>query len=341
MKALRRPFAFAAVLAVFLVAPTTHALPKKPAAKPVAPPAPPVSPTPPSPPTLAETLTGEAQADYASGKVLYADGDYANALLKFSSAYDRSKEVQLLWNMAACDKNLRHYARSVRLLRQYLKGGDATLTDADKNEARELVNVMEPFTATLQVNVDEPDAEVSIDDEPIGTSPAAPVLVDIGTRKLRVRKEGFEELVKEVPVGGAAKVTLGVTLVKIVHEGRLSVRASKEATVTLDGHAVGTGAWSGIVKSGGHTLRVTAPKMRVYQTEVLIQDRQSREVSVTLEPEPNKGVPAWAWVAGSVVLAGGLATGGYFLFRGQDKYEGPEGNITPGVVQASAPIRFR
>ena len=95
-----------------------------------------------------------------------------------------------------------------------------------------------------------------------------------------------------------------------------------------------------MLPTGGHTLKVTAPKMRTYQAEVLIQDRQPREVSVTLEAEPNKGLPTWVWVAGGVVLAGGLATGGYFLFKGEPTYSGPSGNLNPGIIQASRPIQF-
>jgi hypothetical protein len=310
-------------------------------AAPVAEPIPPPPPAPAGPPPLSETLTGDAKADYDSGKLLYGDGDYAGSLVKFSSAYDRSKDARLLWNMAACEKNLRHYAKALRLVRQYVKDGDPLLPEQDKAEATDLVKVMEPFTAKLQVTVSEAGAEVTIDDELIGPSPVEPVLVDIGTRKLRVRKDEYEEFAKEVPVGGAAQVSIDVKLVKIVHEGHLVVKASDLATIAIDDRVVGTGTWSGALPSGGHTLKVTAPKMRVYQAEVLIQDKQSRDVAVTLEPEPSKGLPAWAWITGGVVVAGGLGVGGYFLFKQDSKYEGPGGNLSPGVVQASAPIRFR
>jgi hypothetical protein len=326
----------------------TKPAPAKPGAKkpavaapaPVAEPPPPPAP-PPGPPPLSEALTGAAKGDYESGKLLYGDGDYAGSLVKFSSAYEVSKDPRLLWNMAACEKNLRHYSRALRLVREYVKSGDKVLAEQDKKEAEELIKVMEPFTAKLQVNVDEPGSEVTLDDEVIGTSPVEPVIVDIGTRKLRVRKAEFEEVVKEVPVGGAAQVALDVKMVKILHEGRLNVKTSNEATIAIDGKVVGSGSWAGTLPSGGHTLKVTAPKMRVYQTEVLIQDKQARDVAVTLEPEPSKGLPAWAWITGGVVLTGGLAVGGYFVFKQDPKYEGPNGNLSPGVVQANAPIHFR
>ena len=279
--------------------------------------------------------------DPVPGKLLYTDGEYAGSLVKFSSAYEASKDPRLLWNMATCEKNLRHYSKSLGLLRRYVKEGDAVLTEQDKKEADELIKVMEPFTAKLQINVDEPGAEVTLDDEAIGKSPVDPVVVDIGTRKVRIHKDEFEEFSKELPVGGAAQVSVDVKLVKIVHEGRLVVKTSNDATIAIDDKVVGSGQWAGALPSGGHTLEVTAPKMRVYQTEVLIQDKQSRDVAVMLEPEPSKGLPAWAWIGGGVLLAGGLVTGGYFIFKQSLKYEGPDGNLSPGVVQANAPIHFR
>ncbi|GAC1550059.1 MAG: hypothetical protein NVS3B10_13150 [Polyangiales bacterium] len=325
------------------------AAPASPAAKPdgkagaIPPaPAPPEPPAPPpGPPPLSETLTGAAKGDYESGKLLYTDGDYAGALVKFSSAYDASKDPRLLYNMASSEKSLRHYAKALGLLRKYVTDGGSVLTDQDKKEADELIKVMDPFTAKLQINVDEPGADITLDDDAIGKSPVQPVVVDIGTRKLRVHKDEFEDFSKELPVGGAAQVAVDVKLVKIIHEGRLVVKASNDATIAIDDKVVGTGQWAGALPSGGHTLKVTAPKMRVYQTEVLIQDKQSRDVAVTLEAEPSKGLPAWVWIGGGVLLAGGLATGGYFLFKQSPKYEGPDGNLSPGVVQANAPIHFR
>lgn len=289
---------------------------------------------------LAQTLSGEAKAQYESGKLLFRDGDYAGALVKFSSAHESSKDARLLWNMAACEKSLRRYSRALKLVRQYLAEGGTLLSAQDRAEANELVEVMEPLTAKLRVTVDEPDSEISIDDEAVGTSPIEPVVVDIGSRKVRVRKSGFEEVTKVMPVGGAAEVTLDVKMVRTVHEGRLVVRAPEDATIAIDGEVVGAGTWSGTLPSGGHTLRVTAPSKQPYQSEVLIQDRATREIGVTLDREPGKGLPAWAWVAGGVVVAGGLGTAGYLLFRTESTYQGPAGNLQPGVVQASRPITF-
>lgn len=316
-----------------LAAPAAYA--QKPAA-PAAAPAPAVV----APKPLSETLEGAAKADYESGKLLFGDGDHAGALVKFSSAYEKSKDARLLWNMAACEKNLRHYSRSLRLLRRYLDEGGDKLTAQDRAEAEDLVKVMEPLTAKLLVAVNEPGADVFVDDENVGQTPAPPVVVDIGQRKVRVAKEGFEEFVRFLPVTGSAEIRVDVNLEKIVHEGRLTVKASEGATIELDNKVVGTGTFTGVLPSGGHMLRVSAPKMRPYQSEVIIADKQTREVGVTLEPEPvaakaGGGLPTWAWIAGGVLVAGGLTAGGVALFGGDATYNGPTGNLQGGIAQAN------
>src|SRR6185503_13375936 len=53
---------------------------------PAAPATPPPPPAPPATPPLSEALTGQAQADYQAARLLYGDGDFAGASLKFKQA---------------------------------------------------------------------------------------------------------------------------------------------------------------------------------------------------------------------------------------------------------------
>lgn len=316
----------------------------QPAAPPAAPPPAPAPPAPAAPLPLSETLTGQAKADYESAKLLFSDGDNAGAAIKFKSAYDNSKDPRLLWNMAACEKNLRRYSRALKQLRQYVAEGGDKVTAQDRAEAQELIKVMEPFTAKLKIKVTEPGAEVYVDDELIGTSPIEPLVVDFGARKVRVRKPEFEEFTKELAVGGTAELAVDVALVKIVHEGHLHLKTQNEASISIDGKVVGGGSWSGSLPSGGHLIRITAPKKVAYQSEVYLQDKENRDLNVTLEDEPSKGVPTWMWIAGGVVVAGGVTTGVLMLSRSESTYEGPRGNLTgvgnsPGGIAELA--RFR
>jgi hypothetical protein len=235
-------------------------------------------------PTLSQSLTGSAKEDFEAGKLLATDGDYAGALIKFQSAYDKSKDVRLLWNVAFCHKNLRRYSKVLSTLRRYIDEGATTLSAADKRDAEELIGLIEPFTTQVQLRVTESGAAVYVDEELLGTSPLAEaVALDLGERRLRVVKEGFVPFEKTLVIGGSSRLTLDIPLQKEVQVGQLLVHAPPGATILVDGRALGTGTLSQAFTSGAHQLQVTAPGMRPFQTEIVLQARETRSVEVVLE----------------------------------------------------------
>jgi hypothetical protein len=317
-------------------------------AAPAAPPAAPVAPAPaaapaPSVAPLADSLSGPAKEAYESAKLLYRDGDFKGAMVKFQAAYELAKDARLKWNIAACEKNLRHYSRVKVLVSEYLEEGGDKLTPEDRQEAKDLLKTIEPFTALLRVDVAEPGAQVFIDDVLVGTTPLdKPVELDIGVHKLRVQKDGFESYAADVPVGGAPEVSARATLKRIIHEGRLSLRTTPaDATVMLDGRVMGKGGFQGVLPSGAHQLKVYANEFRMYQSDVVIEDNKTRSLDITLEANEKKGIPSWVWVVtGGVVVAGAASVGAYFLFKPGDP-EQPVGTFNPGNAVIPGGFRFR
>ena len=276
-----RPFALLATLSAGMVAaPQAVADPPRKDAPPPAP----KKDAPQKP--LSQSLTGQAKADFEAAKLLANDGDFAGAVIKFQSAYDASKDVRLLWNVGFCQKNMRRYAKVIATLRRYLDEGAATLSAADKKDAQDLISTIEPFTTRATIPVNEAGAQVSVDDEVVGTSPlAAPVILDLGERHVRVTKDGFRPYERAVPVGGAADVTIDVKLEREVHEGKLAIEAPPGAAISVDGAQVGVGKVELTLPAGGHQLIITAPGMRPYQTEIALQDKETRTLNVPLQPE--------------------------------------------------------
>lgn len=269
--------------------------PAKPPATAAAPPAPPPPPpTPPAPPTLAESLTGDAKADYDTAVIIYGDKDYANAFLKFSSAYDKSHDPRLLWNMATCQKQLRHYTKVIQLLQRYVAEGGDKITEGDKKDAADLISTLEPLTGKVEIKVTEPGADIYVDDEKVGTSPlAAPIQVDVGTRKLRVVKADFQDY-NATFVGEGTTNLISVKLLEVSHEGRLAITTQSDGLITIDGKGAGTGSFAGPVTAGPHVIRVTAPKFIPYQVEVSLAAKETRSLSIVLEHE--KGISPWIFV---------------------------------------------
>lgn len=236
-----------------------------------------------TPKSLAETLTGQAKADYEAGKLLFSDGDFAGAAIKFKGAYDQSSDARLLWDIAACEKQQRHYARAVALVQRYMRA--PVLTDADRAEAKALLDAIEPFTVALTIKVNESGADVLVDDVSVGSAPLpSPIVVDLGMRKITVRKTGFVEATVSQPLGGSKDATVEVVLKPEVHEGEITVTSAPNAHIFLDGAAVGVGSFKRRLKSGGYTLRVVADGMQPYQTEIVVTDDEKRTIDVPLTP---------------------------------------------------------
>ena len=277
-----RAMAGLAAALVLLTATGAFAQPK-PAPKPAAKPAIPAAPA--GPKTLAETLTGDAKADYDAGRSLFGDADYGAAAVKFQSAFDKSNDPRLLWNVAGCERNDHHYARALKLVRQYQDSGGALLTEQDRADAREFLAAIAQFTIELTVVVNEPGAEISIDDVVLGKSPLAkPETVDIGLRRIVVKKAGFKDYASSQRYDGKS-ATVDVKLEREVHTGELRVTTTAAAHVFIDGTEVGLGSFKGTIASGGHTLRVTAPGMQPYQSEVVVTDDEKRTIEVPLLAE--------------------------------------------------------
>ena len=112
----------------------------------------------------------------------------------------------------------------------------------------------------------------------------------------------------------------------------LLVSAGVNDVISLDNKVIGRGKWEGAVPSGGHTLKVSAAGMAAYQSEVVIQDNQTRRVDVTLNPLATDSTSTILWIAGGAAVLAGAAIGGALLF--QPPTTPPvDGNFGGGRVQ--------
>ena len=285
-------------------------------------------------PPLSDSLMGQAKLDYEAARILIDDQDYGGASVKFRQAFDHSGDVRLLWNVAVCEKNLRHYANVLRLLERYQREGGGGMSDAQRKEVGEVLDTVRTLISAVRLVVDPDGASVFVDDVNVGTTPLSePLLVDLGTRRIRVAKPGFDEHVIQQNFTGGSELTLNVTLQRQVHDGRLSVFAEAGTTISIDGKLVGGGHWEGSLPEGEHSLRVAAQGMRTYSMELVMRAGEPRTLHIELQPEAS-GVPGWVWIGVGVVAAGGLAVGGYFLLRPAQSPQTNQviGTLSPGTV---------
>lgn len=289
---------------------------------------------------LGDVLTGPAKQEYEAARLLYLDGDPASALVKFQSAHELAHEPRLLWNLAACHKQLRHYAEVERLLKRYLAEGSSIITENDRAEANTLLQTIAPLLADATIQVNEPEASIYVDGALIGKSPLPEkTRLDLGPRKLRVEKPGYTTHEAAIAVGGGVPITLTVNLTKEDHQGRLRVIADGGAQIRIDHESKGFGVWAGILPSGTHVVEVSATNKLPYRSEVVVADHQTNTLRAMLEDKSTAESgfdTTWLWVAGSAVLAAGIGVLGYYEFGPSRQTPGSTlGTLDPGQVQLS------
>jgi hypothetical protein len=293
--------------------------------------APPPEAAPPEPQRpLGETLTGQAKRDYEAALLLHKSGDFAGAERRFSSAYEATKDVRLLWNAAACEQALRHYSKAIALVRRYLSSGSPLITEEAERNAQAFLDAALPLTARLIVKVNEQGSRAYLDGESLGALPLdVETRVDFGTHRLVVRNPRFIDDTQTFAVTSAADVEVTAWLEPVVHEGRLVVRAGKGDAIAVDGHFRALSTFEGVLPSGRHRLRVTATGSRPFETSVLVEDDRTRALDVTLTPTPVAfGLPTWAWLAGGAAVLAGTGAATYFVTRstGSDRDALPSGS---------------
>lgn len=284
-----------------------------------------------NPAPLASALTGQAKLDYEAGRILFTDRDYAGALVKFQQAFNHAGDVRLLWNMAVCEKNLRHYANVLTLLQRYQREGAATISESHRLEVDNVLATVETLISTVTITVNEPGAQIHVDDRLAGTTPLpSPLLIDLGKHRLRVSKPGFIEQTVVQEFGGGSSMSFHFDLRVIPSEAKLTISA--EGMISIDGKPMGERYFSGSLPAGEHAVRVTAPGMRPYEREVVLQAGQARSLNITLAAD-RSGVPTVVWIGAGVLAAGGLAVGGYFLLREKPAEANVYvGTLSPGQI---------
>ena len=284
---------------------------------------------------LAQSLSGEARTEYDAAVLLYEDGDFGGASLKFQRAYQLSNEPRLLWNAGACEKELRHYARTYTLVSKYLAEASAKLTAEEKKEAGELLGTIEGLVSHVTATAEPAGAELLIDDVPVATLPSkAPIVADMGSRRFVFRKAGYKDAAFTREVIGGTPMTLQVALEVDSKSGLLRVVAGSGDSIRVDGRPVGQGQWQGSVPIGTHALSVSAPNKKPFQTDVAIEAEQTTRIQVSLEPmgSDSSEFKSWPWVAGGVAIVALASVGAYFAFGPDDATEPApaKGTIAPG-----------
>ena len=151
-----------------------------------------------------------------------------------------------------------------------------TVTFEPGDPPRELEVELVPNWATLKVATAPPEAAVSVDGKPAGSTPLED-RIEAGDRLLDIRRQGFKPFSKPVRVTAGETVDLG--LVRLVPvDGRLAVSSNPPgATVTVNGVFRGTAPLElDLAPSPSYEVRASMAGHASHTTEVTISSGNAR-----------------------------------------------------------------
>jgi hypothetical protein len=163
-----------------------------------------------------EDMRKQASARFTMGVELVNEGNYGAALLEFRRAYELLPDWRMLYNIAQVLKEMQDYPGAVDHYERYLQEGGERVAESRREAVLAEVERLKPRVSFLEVSVEQPGAEVLIDDRTRGPSPLPERLaVSMGRRKVTVRKQGFQDMERYVELGGGEQASLSFDLVPL------------------------------------------------------------------------------------------------------------------------------
>jgi hypothetical protein len=182
--------------------------------------------------------TEEAQRHFRRGKDLYEDSDFQGALMEFRRAYDLAPSFRLLYNIAQMYYQLQDYPSALRYFGRYLQDGGAEVPAERRDEVQKEIERLRPRIASVFIETNRIQAELSVDDVPVGKSPLPDkVLVSAGRRKISAALPGRLPVGKVVEVAGQETVHVSLEFPEEPAPGAEKSAAAAVAPVEVVGSA--------------------------------------------------------------------------------------------------------
>jgi len=271
----------------------------------------------------------EADRHFKAGVALYNEAKYSEALAEFERAYEIAPHPLVLYNIAACHRELSHYGEAVKFYDRFLKEGEGKVPPARIKEAKLELDGVLARIARVTVTITGGDgATVYVDGKELGTMPFdGPLILPPGEHKLTVRAQGKQDAERSVRVASGDKVDVALTLVDAPADQPVQTDAKTAIVTTVEpppkpkrfalGAAFGTNLLN-VPETGAPTVGVgfaVHPRIEVGVDAVVVAYAVMPSVRVRLAGEQmsvhaavavpvafNDGEMKETWISGAVGL---------------------------------------
>jgi hypothetical protein len=155
----------------------------------------------------------EAQRHFQRAVELYDANKLPEALAEFRRAYAIAPANKLLYNIGELCYVLQDLPCAYESLTRYLERGGPDVTSQRREEVQRDLSRLQSRVGMLRIRVDQPGAEVTIDNVPVGRTPITePVVVTAGRAQVRVTLPGRAPVTRVVEVAAMETATVEVAL---------------------------------------------------------------------------------------------------------------------------------
>lgn len=209
--------------------------------------------------------------------------DWNAAARLFDAANKAQPSSEALEGLANASYQAGQLGEAYNAYREWIDKYGAKAPAAKKKTAETRLKELGEKTGEVTITVNEPGAQVLVDDKVLGTSPlAGPLRLTAGPHKVRVTKDGFIAFDQSPNVAAGTTTTVQATLAPSTTKGKLVVKekSGKPIRVTVDGVDMGDAPWTGEVEAGQHEIGARATGLAAMPEKVNVERGKTHEIEL-------------------------------------------------------------
>jgi len=168
-----------------------------------------------APPARGQDNKEEAKKHFEQGAVLYQEGNYQAALVEFKASYEKKENWKVRYYIGVTLQALHKFVDAEKELKTYLEEGKGDVPKDKKEEVETILSQLDNVIGSVHVKTNVDGAVVFCNGEQAGATPLAkPLRLNVGTHKLVVTKEGYEDYATQFDLPGGETLKLDVVMAK-------------------------------------------------------------------------------------------------------------------------------
>ncbi len=246
-----------------------------------------------------EARRADAQVHFQRGLELAQAGqNWESALAEFLEARRLYPRFSATRNAGFALRQLGRYTEAIAMYDALLSEFMDSIPQPQLEQFRSERAALLSYVGELTIDSAAPGTRVVIDGQERSSTPLpAPIRLDMGVHTVRLSKDGYQTVERQVAIPGNGRRSLNGRLDRLFGIGTLAVEedAGEALDVLIDAAVVGQTPYRGNVAAGVHSVLLRAPGRGTPPTAVEVKEAQTAtlrlhaimlDANVTVEPKP-------------------------------------------------------